>query len=193
MADRDFKGVWIPKAVWLDPRLSALEKVILTEIDSLDGDAGCWASNQHLAEFCQCSESKVSRAVKKLTDLKLIYVAAFDGRRRVLRSSLSKKPRLPEQKAQTGPAKCPESNTGNNTESNTEIFSCEICDLLNKGKAQAGSKGRLKPATGSLILPDLFRAGILQSQIRETAQEAAQGGQNLDWFTFEKKCMEKWR
>ena len=70
--ERDFKGVWIPKTVWLDERLNALDKVILTEIDSLDcGERGCYASNQHIADFCQCSESKVSKAISKLIGLSL--------------------------------------------------------------------------------------------------------------------------
>ena len=67
-SNRDFKGVWIPKIVWLDTRLNALDKVILTEIDSLDqGERGCYASNKHIADFCQCSERKVSESVSKLT------------------------------------------------------------------------------------------------------------------------------
>mgnify|MGYP003553470699 FL=1 len=62
--NRDFKGVWIPKEVWLDTRLNALDKVILMEIDSLDqGEKGCYASNEHLATFCQCSKTKVSTAI----------------------------------------------------------------------------------------------------------------------------------
>lgn len=65
---RDFKGVWIPKEVWLDTDLNALDKIILVEIDSLDSEErGCFASNKYLAEFCQCSESKVSRSISKLT------------------------------------------------------------------------------------------------------------------------------
>jgi hypothetical protein len=53
---REFKGVWIPREVWLDRRLNALEKVILIEIDSLDStERGCYASNKYIAEFCQCS------------------------------------------------------------------------------------------------------------------------------------------
>ena len=52
--NRDFKGVWIPREVWLDSRLSMLDKGILAEIDSLDmSDSGCFASNEHLADFCQ--------------------------------------------------------------------------------------------------------------------------------------------
>ena len=75
--NRDFKGVWIPKEVWLDTRLNALEKVILTEIDSLDnGEKGCYASNEHLAEFCQCSKTKVSTAIKKLVNSGSMYLRA---------------------------------------------------------------------------------------------------------------------
>lgn len=88
---RDFKGVWIPKDVWLDDRLSMLDKGILTEIDSLDtGDDGCFASNEHLANFCQCSERKVSESVSKLTNLGYVKVVSFDGRKRFLRSCIAK-------------------------------------------------------------------------------------------------------
>ena len=88
--ERDFKGVFIPKAVWLDARLSALDKIILTEIDSLDSsDRGCFASNKHIAEFCQCSETKVSTAISKLVKLGYLRVQSFDGRRRILKSCLS--------------------------------------------------------------------------------------------------------
>ena len=79
--NRDFKGVWIPREVWLDTRINALEKVILMEIDSLDStERCCYASNQSLAEFCQCSENKVSCAISKLIELGYIYLQKFDGR-----------------------------------------------------------------------------------------------------------------
>lgn len=87
---RDFKGVWIPRTVWLDTRLNALEKIILTEIDSLDmSEKGCYASNKYIAEFCQCSETKVSTAISKLIEYGYIFVKSFDGRQRVLKSRLS--------------------------------------------------------------------------------------------------------
>ena len=91
---RDFKGVWIPKEVWLDDRLNALEKIILVEIDSLDcEETGCFASNDYIAEFCQCSLTKVSLSIKKLTDLGYVYVESFNGRTRILKSRLSKNER----------------------------------------------------------------------------------------------------
>ena len=89
MEDREFKGVWIPRQVWLDERLNMLEKGILTEIDSLDNKNGCTASNEYLANFCQCSETKVSLAIKKLIELDYITQKSFNGRVRILKSRLS--------------------------------------------------------------------------------------------------------
>ena len=92
--NRDFKGVWIPKFIWLDKRLTFLDKVILIEIDSLDSDEkGCWASNEYLAEFCQCSITKVSLAITKLLELNYLELENFNGRQRVLKSCLSKSER----------------------------------------------------------------------------------------------------
>ena len=87
--ERDFKGVWIPKEVYLDERLTALEKIIFVEIDSLDnGKDGCFASNEYLAEFCQCTQVKVSTAISKLIELGYLEKIGFDGRRRILKSRL---------------------------------------------------------------------------------------------------------
>ena len=84
---RDFKGVWIPKEIWLDIRLNALDKIILTEINSLDnGEEGCYASNKYLAEFCKCAESKISITISKLKKLDYIEQINFDGRKRFIKT-----------------------------------------------------------------------------------------------------------
>ena len=90
MEQRGFKGVWIPREIWLDERLNALDKVILAEIDSLDNEDGCIAGNDYLAGFCQCSVTKVSTAISKLKEFGLIRIDSFDGRRRVLKSCIAK-------------------------------------------------------------------------------------------------------
>ena len=36
--DRNFKGIWIPKEIWLAEDLTMQEKVMLVEIDSLDDE-----------------------------------------------------------------------------------------------------------------------------------------------------------
>ena len=86
---REFKGIWIPAEIWLDERLNALDKVIFAEIDSFSSSGRvCFKSNSVLAEFCQCSESKVSKTVSKLIDLGYIKCVSFDGRKRFLQSCL---------------------------------------------------------------------------------------------------------
>lgn len=91
---RDFKGIWIPKGIWLDTRLNSLDKIILVEIDSLDAtEEGCYASNKYLAEFCQCTETKISTSIKKLVELGYIKVINFDGRKRFLKSRLKENER----------------------------------------------------------------------------------------------------
>lgn len=92
--ERDFKGIWIPKQIWLDKRLSALDKIILAEIDSLDcGERGCYASNRALSEFCQCSETKISKSISKLVNLGYLSVQSFDGRQRKIQSRLAENTR----------------------------------------------------------------------------------------------------
>lgn len=118
--ERDFKGVWIPKVVWLDTRLNALDKIILTEIDSLDNsEEGCFASNQYLAEFCQCSPSKVSSSISNLINYNYLYVKKFDGRIRYLKSRLSKNENQTSKICKADYQNLEEININNNTINNT--------------------------------------------------------------------------
>jgi len=88
--NRDFKGVWIPKEIWLNTDLSIIEKVLLVEIDSLDNsDLGCFASNKYLAKFVQLSEGRVANIISDLKKRKFIIQVFFDGRNRGLRISKS--------------------------------------------------------------------------------------------------------
>lgn len=86
--ERDFKGVFIPKEIWLNDGLSAIDKVILAEIDSFCQNGECFASNKHFADLCQCTERTVSNTITKLKQLGYIDEAGFDGRKRVLRSNI---------------------------------------------------------------------------------------------------------
>jgi hypothetical protein len=43
--NRDFKGVWIPKEIWISSQLSLFEKVLFVEINSLDNERHCYAGN----------------------------------------------------------------------------------------------------------------------------------------------------
>lgn len=119
--ERDFKGVWIPKEIWLDERLTALDKIILTEIDSLDGDEGCYASNEYLAKFCQCSVTKVSTSISLLIKLGYVEVKDFDGRKRILKSRLTKIVNEPLKKCKADFKKVKDNNIYNNINNNIDI------------------------------------------------------------------------
>lgn len=132
-ADRDFKGVWIPKEVWLDKRLSMLDKGILTEIDSLDmGEAGCFASNEYLAEFCQCSLTKVSTSISKLIQLGYLTATSFDGRKRFLKSRLSKNERLTFKNCEADIQNLKDSNTSNNPATKTDNSISSIDEIMDE-------------------------------------------------------------
>ena len=71
---RDFKGVWIPKDIWLAKNLSWTEKLVLTELDSLDNDDGCFATNEYLGTFFGLSKGRISKIISKLAKEKYIKV-----------------------------------------------------------------------------------------------------------------------
>ena len=87
--ERDFKGIWIPAEIWLDERLTAIEKVLLAEVDSFTSrDMSFFKSNARLQVELGCSQSTISRAFKKLQSMQLIQQIKFDGRIREYRSNL---------------------------------------------------------------------------------------------------------
>jgi len=81
---RDFKGIWIPKEIWLDTKLSYFEKLLWAEIDSLDGENHCYASNEYFAKFFNAKEKTISEAISRLKKLGYVYLIGFDGRTRYL-------------------------------------------------------------------------------------------------------------
>ena len=64
---RGFKGVWIPREIWLASDLNITEKAFLAEIDSLSTTKyGCFASNKHFAKFSGLSASRCSTIINDL-------------------------------------------------------------------------------------------------------------------------------
>lgn len=63
---RGFKGIWIPAEIWLSKDLNITEKVFLVEIDSLDNENGCFASNDYFAKFFNLSKNRCSEIIKAL-------------------------------------------------------------------------------------------------------------------------------
>ena len=130
--NRDFKGVWIPKEIWLNTDLSIIEKVLLVEIDSLDNsDRGCFASNEYLAKFVQLSEGRVANIISDLKKRKFIIQVFFDGRNRGLRINKSESSfheNVNSDLTKTGKQttrKREHNNTVNKTINNTTDIGCE--------------------------------------------------------------------
>lgn len=84
--DRDFKGIWIPKEIWLDKKLSWTEKLFLTEIDSLSTTkTGCYATNEYFADFFCLSKDRVSKLISSLKNKGYVevYLTYKDGTKQV--------------------------------------------------------------------------------------------------------------
>jgi len=82
MDNREFKGVWIPKEIWLNKALSLVERALLAEIDSFTGDNKCfYKSNETIQEEYSISRPTISKAFKKLEGMGYIKIE-FNGRLR---------------------------------------------------------------------------------------------------------------
>jgi hypothetical protein len=64
--ERAFKGIWIPAEIWLSKELKIMEKLFLVEIDSLDNEDGCFASNEYFSNFFDLSKNRCSEIIKSL-------------------------------------------------------------------------------------------------------------------------------
>ena len=84
--ERQFKGIWIPAVIWLDPSLTATEKVLLADIDSFTGNnKSFYKSNETIASELFVSIKSVSRSIKKLKDLGYIVISG-NKRQRLITS-----------------------------------------------------------------------------------------------------------
>lgn len=190
--DRSFKGIWIPKELWLDERLSALEKIILAEIDSLDKGEGCWANNEALAEFCQCSTSKVSKSIAKLQKLLYVAVENFDGRTRILRSLLAQNARQTGKTAKSAKQNLPNRNNidykiikENNKRKekrskNDSALIQKIYDIFLQKFNKSPNMFKLTPMRRAKIQARLTDAGeeMLTKAIENTANSSFHMGEN---------------
>ena len=92
---KGFKGVWLCAAIYEALELSAVEKLLLAEIDALTTDTdACYATNAHFSERLGVTVTRVDHLLGKLTRLGYIVRVSFDGRvtRRVLAPEYSSNP-----------------------------------------------------------------------------------------------------
>lgn len=134
---RDFKGIWIPKEIWCNKELTWIEKIFLREIDSLDNEEGCFASNKYFADFFDLSKSRASQIISSLLKKKYIMAEYIregkEIKKRVLRVApgvFNKLNRGIKNIKQGYLGNYEDNNTDNN---NTDYTICivEIIDYLN--------------------------------------------------------------
>jgi len=92
---KGFKGVWLCAAIYESQELSAVEKLLLAEIDALTTDTdACYATNAHFSGRLGITVTRVDHLLGKLTRLGYIIRVSFDGRvtRRVLAPEYSSNP-----------------------------------------------------------------------------------------------------
>ena len=78
---RGFKGLFIPRNIYLSSELKPMEKMLLGEIDALDDpESGCYASNAHFSDFLGVSERYVRKMISHLEHLGLVRVDGGYGR-----------------------------------------------------------------------------------------------------------------
>ena len=145
--NRDFKGVWIPREIWLSTNLSIIEKILITEISSLDNENNCTAGNDYFAEFCNCSTSAITKALKHLKELGLIEEVGFNGRIRKLR--VVNFTTLPSKIYEADSENLRAINIYNNINNKKESISKDIDSTENCGKKSDfnfGKKAEPKPS-----------------------------------------------
>ena len=96
---KEFAGVWIPKAIYQDDKLTPTDKLILADIFNLCAEGGDYfKTNETIAKEVNISIPSVSRTIKKLINLNYIK-CEYNGRSRLIKmiSTLIKLIKQPNQ------------------------------------------------------------------------------------------------
>lgn len=118
--ERQFKGVWIPAEIWLDKRLTLVDRALLAEIDSFSGNGKTFhKGNDTIQEEYGISRNTVGRSLKKLEALGFVEIT-FNGRVRNVTTRAGSIPKMGRQSPQNGEAASP-----NDTPTNTREITKE--------------------------------------------------------------------
>jgi DNA-binding Lrp family transcriptional regulator len=136
-------GLWIPVEIEVLP-LSLTEKVLLSEIVSLDRVGECFASNEHFSKLLGVRSDSVSRLISKLKKAGYLKQIGFDGRRRKLlptlpSGSIALKPNQAEKRIDSKPSQAcavSKGRVGKNAEAAFAIFNAPLNRVQKKYNVQ---------------------------------------------------------
>lgn len=75
MNDSNFKGIWIPKEILLDARLTDKEKIVLSIVISFSEDnKTCYVGNRYLSKLLNVTQNRASKIVSSLQEKGYIEV-----------------------------------------------------------------------------------------------------------------------
>ena len=92
-------GLYIPPAIIHLRNLTWMEKSLLALIVQLDKEQGCFASNAFMSKILGIGERQISEYISRLKSKGLIRAKGFDGRKRILHSSIESKSKADMNKA----------------------------------------------------------------------------------------------
>jgi len=83
---KEWQGAWIPRSVWIEKKLTWMEKCLWSEIYSLHDEkrGGCWASNSHLAKIMDSTPASIANAISKMRKLGMVQTVSISGMSRVI-------------------------------------------------------------------------------------------------------------
>lgn len=77
--ENTFKGIWIPKDIWLCDELTPIQMLVLMQIHALDGKFGCKLSNESIAEFFGVHKDTICDHIQNIKDKGFIEISYKDN------------------------------------------------------------------------------------------------------------------
>lgn len=208
VAEHESYGIVLQR-ILRDPSLSAEAKAIYAYLCTFAGSDGtCYPSVSILCKELDISETRFYRHMKQLTTRGIVTVEKSRNGSRFSQNvySISRTSVSPSRRNEGTEKRVPvlpsprNSGTKNESINNTSLtntrglnitsttdFYAQVCTLLNKGKAKASSKGRLK-VESAWALDYILEHGLSQAEVLQAAHEAADNGMDLDWWSFRDYC-----
>lgn len=129
---RQFTGVWLPRELLLDKRLTAVDKILYAEIASF-GEKGCWKRSEELMELCRVKRDAFAASCKRLIDFGYITQSREYGRmRRKSTLGFSQQSEKPADEQSEKPADHIDNTIDNTIDTINSKVSKNLLDLLNE-------------------------------------------------------------
>ena len=129
---RQFTGVWLPRELLLDERLTAVDKILYAEIASF-GEKGCWKRSEELMELCRVKRDAFGASCKRLIKFGYITQSREYGRmRRKSTLGFSQQSEKPAVEQSEKPAVHIDNTIDNTIDNINSEVSKKLLDLLNE-------------------------------------------------------------